>query len=85
MSEGQQRTVALALKLAATEVLHVQDGVSPLLLIDDVFGELDRERRGAFLASLPANSQKLVTTTFLDWVAPEVAGARLDLGPQSGE
>ena len=46
-SEGQQRTVALALKLAQARVLAVETGAAPLLLLDDIFGELDPERRNA--------------------------------------
>lgn len=67
-SEGQQRTLALALKLAQAQVLFEAKGSAPLLLMDDVFGELDRERRRAFLDCLPAGTQKLMTTTRLDWV-----------------
>jgi DNA replication and repair protein RecF len=40
----------------------------PILLIDDVFGELDPARRNALLTSLPTTSQKLITTTHLDWL-----------------
>lgn len=68
-SEGQQRTLALALKLAQAEVLCAARGQPPLLLMDDVFGELDRERRQAFLECLPAGTQKVFTTTRLDWLA----------------
>jgi DNA replication and repair protein RecF len=67
-SEGQMRTLALALKLAQAQVLHDVRGMAPLLLMDDVFGELDRERRRAFLGCLPKGTQKILTTTRLDWV-----------------
>ena len=66
-SEGQQRTIALALKLAQAEVLRVAKDSEPILLIDDVFGELDQARRNALLSYLPGSSQKLITTTHLDW------------------
>ena len=66
-SEGQQRTVALALKLAQAGVLRALAGREPTLLIDDVFGELDPGRRNALIAALPAGAQKLVTTTHLLW------------------
>lgn len=69
-SEGQQRTFALALKLAQTRLLMARTGHTPLLLIDDVFGELDPARRQNLLAHLPANSQRLITTTHLDWLDP---------------
>jgi len=66
-SEGQQRTLSLALKLAQARVLEEGRGVPPLLLLDDIFGELDKERRRALLAYLPKHAQKVITTTFVDW------------------
>ncbi|HEY2800513.1 MAG TPA: DNA replication and repair protein RecF, partial [Chthoniobacterales bacterium] len=66
-SEGQQRTAALALKLAQAEIFAEEAGAPPLLLIDDIFGELDGTRRNALLAALPNESQKLVTATSLAW------------------
>lgn len=68
-SEGQQRTLSLALKLAQARVLEQESGAPPLLLLDDVFGELDPDRRRALLDYLPRDSQKIVTATSLDWVA----------------
>jgi DNA replication and repair protein RecF len=67
-SEGQQRTIALALKLAQAAVLTDRCQRHPLLLIDDIFGELDPRRRNALLRALPAESQKLITTTHLQWL-----------------
>jgi len=66
-SEGQQRTAVLALRVAQTHVLHQRTGQLPLLLIDDVFGELDEQRRNHLLASLPPGAQSLITTTHLSW------------------
>jgi DNA replication and repair protein RecF len=65
-SEGQQRTLALALKVAQARVF-AQEGSKPVLLIDDIFGELDPDRRNALLAMLPPDAQKLVTATTLQW------------------
>jgi DNA replication and repair protein RecF len=65
-SEGQQRTVALALKIAQARHLATVHGAPPLLLLDDIFGELDQPRRNLLLASLPG-AQAIATTTFLDW------------------
>ena len=65
-SEGQCRTIALALKLALARLLNDKNNQTPLLLLDDVFGELDQTRRNALLAGLPANAQALLTTTQLD-------------------
>ena len=67
-SEGQQRTLALALKLAQAQLFVDQGGEPPLLLIDDVFGELDPGRRNALMGAWPNTSQKLITTTHLDWL-----------------
>ena len=68
-SEGQQRTVALALKLAQAGFLEAIWRQPPILLLDDVFGELDPARRNALLAALPAGAQQLVTTTHLTWLS----------------
>lgn len=66
-SEGQQRTVALALKIAQSRVFMMEEGTPPLLLIDDIFGELDPVRRNSLLQHLPADAQKLVTATTMQW------------------
>lgn len=67
-SEGQQRTVALAMKLAQGELLREQGGKFPIYLLDDIFGELDSSRRNALMNYLPSDAQKLITTTNLDWL-----------------
>ncbi|MDQ6622116.1 MAG: DNA replication and repair protein RecF [Verrucomicrobiota bacterium] len=73
-SEGQQRTIALALKIAQANVFTGEEGAPPLLLIDDIFGELDPERRNRLLGALPNESQKLVTATSLAWRAEATHG-----------
>jgi DNA replication and repair protein RecF len=60
-SQGEQRSLALALRLAGHELVRVQRGVDPLLLLDDVFSELDPVRSQRLLGLLPAG-QTLVTT-----------------------
>jgi DNA replication and repair protein RecF len=65
-SEGQRRTVALALKLALAHLLHYEQSIPPLLLLDDVFGDLDTSRRQALLLRIPKGSQALFTTTELE-------------------
>jgi DNA replication and repair protein RecF len=79
-SEGQQRTLVLALKLGAARLLERHHGTPPVLLLDDIFGELDPTRRNALLAALPAQAQKLITTTHLDWMAAETVAQVLRLG-----
>ena len=51
-SEGQKRTLAIALKMAQAEFLAGLHGSPPILLIDDVMGELDVKRRSGFLPLL---------------------------------
>ena len=77
-SEGQQRTLALALKIAQARAF-MEEGAAPLLLIDDVFGELDPQRRNALLGALPAESQKLITATTLQWRKDFNEGAVFEL------
>ncbi len=67
-SEGQQRTLALALKLAQGKLLERRGGKLPLYLMDDIFGELDPGRRNALMNHLPPLAQKWITTTHLDWL-----------------
>jgi DNA replication and repair protein RecF len=66
-SEGQQRTIALALKIAQARHIETMHAHPPLLLLDDIFGELDTARRNRLLQALPQGAQTLITTTFLDW------------------
>lgn len=73
-SEGQQRTVALALKIAQARVFLLEGDAPPLLLIDDIFGELDPVRRNSLLQHLPAGAQKLVTATTMQWREEGVDG-----------
>ncbi len=73
-SEGQQRTVALALKIAQSRIFMMEEGTPPLLLIDDIFGELDPARRNSLLQHLPAEAQKLVTATTTQWVENGLEG-----------
>jgi DNA replication and repair protein RecF len=65
-SRGQQRTAILALKLAELDLLTALDGRPPLLLLDDVFSELDPERRAHLVRRIAALPQTFVTTTTLD-------------------
>ncbi|GAA5125519.1 DNA replication and repair protein RecF [Luteolibacter yonseiensis] len=84
-SEGQQRTLALSLKLAQGQLLTLRRGAPPIYLLDDIFGELDPSRRNALMHHLPANAQKWITTTHLDWLEEtpelrELVRYRLDSG-----
>jgi DNA replication and repair protein RecF len=71
-SRGQQRTAILALKLAELDVITALDGRPPLLLLDDVFSELDPDRRSHLVRRIAALPQAFVTTTTLDDLDPEL-------------
>lgn len=62
-SEGQQRSIVLALKLGQHRLAGEHTGRIPLLLADDVLGELDPERRERFWSALPEGTQILATGT----------------------
>ncbi len=64
-SQGQQRTLVLALKLAELELIEQVVGETPLLLLDDVLAELDPRRQDQLLDAIQDRVQTLVTTTHL--------------------
>jgi len=70
-SEGQKRSIAIALKITQAEYLSAIHGAPPILLIDDVMGELDAKRRAGFLPLLNrvqhARSQVFMTCTEENW------------------
>jgi len=74
-SRGQQRTAILALKLAELDLLAALDGAPPLLLLDDVFSELDPARRAHLVRRIAALPQAFVTTTTLDDLDPGLRAA----------
>ena len=61
-SQGQMRTAALSMKLAAFDLLEKSQGEAPLLLLDDVLSELDPERRRRLISRI-GNAQALLTCT----------------------
>jgi DNA replication and repair protein RecF len=62
-SEGQQRGLVLALRLAQSHWLHSHTGIRPVILADDIMGELDPARRAAFWANLGQPCQVIATGT----------------------
>lgn len=67
-SQGEQRTMALAIKLAAHRLIAEATDSPPILLLDDVFSELDPERSQALAKSLPSDTQTLITSARPDEV-----------------
>ena len=64
-SEGQQRSLVLALRLAQAEWFHQKSSIRPVLLCDDVLGELDPARRRRFWSAIDHTSQVIATGTSL--------------------
>ena len=64
-SQGQQRTLVLALKLAELKLIEEVVGEPPLLLLDDVLAELDPNRQNQLLEAIQDRFQTLITTTHL--------------------
>lgn len=67
-SQGEQRSLALAIKLAAHRAVAEMVGEPPVLLLDDVFSELDPERAAALTKALPAAAQTMITSARPDEV-----------------
>jgi DNA replication and repair protein RecF len=61
-SQGEQRTIALGLRLATFEVFRQEHGETPLMLLDDVLSELDPRRRELLLARVASREQQTVVT-----------------------
>ena len=74
-SRGQQRTAILAYKLAQLDLLTQVAGRPPLLLLDDVFSELDPDRRAHLVRRIGALPQAFVTTTTTDDLDPALVAA----------
>ena len=74
-SRGQQRTAILAFKLAELDLLTALDGRPPLLLLDDVFSELDPDRRAHLVRRIAGLPQAFVTTTTADDLDRELVAA----------
>jgi len=69
-SRGQQQTVILSLKLAEARYIQTKVGDSPILLLDDVFSELDHHRRQHLLESIVSFQQVLISVVDLDCFEP---------------
>ncbi len=61
-SQGQQRTVVLALKLSELDIITSKTGEEPVLLLDDVLAELDDIRQNYLLKSINSNTQTIITS-----------------------
>ncbi|MEV0582532.1 DNA replication/repair protein RecF [Nonomuraea sp. NPDC050310] len=77
-SHGESWSFALALRLAAYDLLRA-DGGDPVLILDDVFAELDSQRRRRLAEIVAPAEQVLITAAVPDDVPSELAGGRFDV------
>lgn len=78
-SHGESWSFALAVKLASYELLR-SDGIEPVLLLDDVFAELDSARRAHLVSVASAAEQVLITAAVEQDVPAELGGVRYSVG-----
>ena len=71
-SEGQQKNVIIAYKLSEIELLYKKHNDYPILILDDLFSELDKEKINNILKLLDKNIQTFITTTELDVVSEDI-------------
>ena len=77
-SQGQQKSAILSVKLASVELINYTKKQYPIVLLDDVFSELDKERQNQLIKILNRKAQTIITTATLADVEPSVLGlARL--------
>ena len=71
-SQGQQRIAILALKLSEIEIFNVYKKTSPILLLDDVFSELDDTKKNNLLSYIDGKIQTIITSTDLKDIHKEI-------------
>jgi len=84
-SRGQQRTIALALKLGEVKFMLAETGQTPVLLLDDVLSELDSERRDHLMEAVTNYQQVLITTTDIDRFPPGFLARAEQFTVQNGQ
>ncbi len=84
-SQGQQRSLVLALKLAELKLVSDRLEEPPLLLLDDVLAELDLGRQGMLMQLVESGMQTLITTTDLSGFRPEWLNGAKVVAVQAGQ
>jgi DNA replication and repair protein RecF len=62
-SQGEQRSLALSLRMAERDLVAAGRGEDPILLLDDIFSELDEARRGHLVEMVAGSGQTIATAT----------------------
>lgn len=71
-SQGQQKCVVLSYKLASILIFKEVNGTNPVLLLDDIFSELDLEKRNKLLKYINGDIQSIITTTDLKNISKRI-------------
>ena len=71
-SEGQLKNIIVSLKLVELQLLYEKNGFYPILILDDLFSELDKEKINNIIKLLPVDSQIFITTTELSKVKKSI-------------
>lgn len=83
-SQGQQRMAILALKLSEIELFKNVKGEYPILLLDDVFSELDRKKRNNLLKYIKEDIQTFITTTDLSLISRKLINNSITIEIEDG-
>jgi DNA replication and repair protein RecF len=84
-SRAQQRTIALALRLAEARLLTIRRGEPPVLLLDDILSEMDNTRRNSVIDALGEIDQMLITGTDWDRFSPQFLASATTFEVEAGE
>ena len=73
-SQGQQRSIVLSLKMAEALLVEREIEEKPVIILDDVLSELDRDRQQLLISSLQGFNQTFISSTYLPPVLSELRG-----------
>lgn len=71
-SQGQQKSFVLSLKIAMLEILTIEKNTSPVLILDDAFGDLDAKRQNAIFEIIKDKAQTFISTTSLKQIDKKI-------------
>lgn len=84
-SQGQQKSAVLAYKLATISIFNEKSGTKPVLLLDDIFGELDLKKKNRLLKYINTDIQSIITTTDLKNISKNALATATIFSISNGE
>lgn len=84
-SQGQQKSAVLAYKLATISIFSEKSGTKPVLLLDDIFGELDLKKKNRLLKYINTDIQSIITTTDLKNISKNALATATIFSISNGE